>query len=69
MRWLAALMVLGQHFFSKNVHYLDQLIDYKKFAQVGQHGVLLFFCLSGFVITRVLIWTRRDNGYFINFYQ
>ena len=70
VRALAALMVLVQHFFfSENVKYLEQLVHYQKFAQIGQHGVSLFFCLSGFVITRILINTRFENDYFINFYK
>ena len=63
-------MVLVQHFFfSENVKYLEGLIHYQKFAQIGQHGVSLFFCLSGFVITRILINTKFQNDYFINFYK
>ena len=37
-------------------------------ANIGQTGVTLFFVLSGFLITRILINTKDSPGYFKNFY-
>ena len=70
IRGIAALMVVVFHFFlSKNSEYLSNLIIYQKATEFGQHGVSLFFVLSGFVITRILIKTRENSDYFSNFYK
>ncbi len=70
IRGIAALMVVVFHFFNdKNSAYLSNLVTYQKATEFGQHGVSLFFVLSGFVITRILIKTRKEAGYFSNFYK
>jgi peptidoglycan/LPS O-acetylase OafA/YrhL len=69
LRGIAALMVVIFHFFvSPNVKYLTNLDFFKKITNVGHHGVSLFFVLSGFVITRILINDRANNNFFSNFY-
>lgn len=70
VRGIAALMVVVFHFFTyPNSSYLEKLILFQKITEFGQHGVSLFFVLSGFVITRILINTRNDQEYFKTFYK
>lgn len=68
VRGIAALMVMIFHFFlgvSSNSFTINLI---KKIATFGQTGVTLFFVLSGFLITRILIKTKSEKGYFKNFY-
>jgi peptidoglycan/LPS O-acetylase OafA/YrhL len=66
IRGIAALMVVIFHTFSsKYIGYVPNLSSYIKFTEFGQHGVSMFFVLSGFVITRILIKTRTDKEFFI----
>lgn len=69
-RGIAALMVLVHHFFYFNdVDYSVDMDFYREITEFGQHGVSLFFVLSGFVITRILINNRKEPNYFSNFYR
>ena len=68
VRGIAALMVIFFHYFIA-VHPSTQLLSFiKKIAVFGQTGVSLFFVLSGFLITRILLNSKEDNNYFKNFY-
>ena len=70
LRGIAALMVVLFHFFTyDNSSYLTNLNEFQKFTEFGQHGVSLFFVLSGFVISRILIQTRGSKNYFKRFYK
>jgi peptidoglycan/LPS O-acetylase OafA/YrhL len=72
VRGMAILMVLIFHFwqgtsvyhhqFSKHVGLLLSL------CSIGQKGVDLFFVLSGFLITGILLRTKGSPNYFRNFY-
>ena len=67
IRAIAALMVIFFHFFSGT-----EGTGFMKFVQktsvFGQTGVTLFFVLSGFLITRILIATKKNSNYFSSFY-
>jgi peptidoglycan/LPS O-acetylase OafA/YrhL len=67
VRAIAALMVMFFHFFQiTTVH--DSFTTLSKLAGFGQTGVSLFFVLSGFLITRILIFTKDTPRFFYNFY-
>jgi peptidoglycan/LPS O-acetylase OafA/YrhL len=68
LRGLAILMVLVHH--ALILPYTPTRID--KIIEAASRplwiGVDLFFVLSGFLITSILVKTRQKSGYFINFY-
>jgi len=67
IRAIAALMVIFFHFFH-NYQLEPGLGFLKKISTFGQTGVDLFFVLSGFLITRILFYSKDKKNYFINFY-
>jgi len=62
LRGIAILMVLSAH-----LSYLDQF-TFGRLLQYGRTGVDLFFVLSGFLITGILLDTKESPRYFKNFY-
>ena len=62
LRAIAVLMVLLCHFQLATPHWIWQV-----FHQ-GGFGVYLFFVLSGFLITRILLSEKSKPAYFRNFY-
>jgi peptidoglycan/LPS O-acetylase OafA/YrhL len=67
LRAIAALMVMTYHFiFNDNLFASTSLV--RKFAFVGQLGVDLFFVLSGFLITRILLASKNSPNFFRIFY-
>ena len=68
LRGIAALMVLIFHFFGYPITDHIETRIYAKATEFGQHGVSLFFVLSGFVITRILIQSKANDDYFRRFY-
>jgi peptidoglycan/LPS O-acetylase OafA/YrhL len=68
VRAIAALMVMFFHFFQGIGPGNSSLNLIKSISVFGQTGVSLFFVLSGFLITRILLQTKADRNYFSNFY-
>jgi peptidoglycan/LPS O-acetylase OafA/YrhL len=67
LRGLAVILVLLVHFSSGGHHGL-LLRVYFRITGAGWTGVDLFFVLSGFLITRILLAARESPRYFRNFY-
>jgi peptidoglycan/LPS O-acetylase OafA/YrhL len=68
IRALAALSILWLHFWS-GVTPSDKITELiVSTASIGQIGVPLFFVLSGFLITRILVASKKKENYFLSFY-
>ena len=66
LRAFAAVGVIVAHAYTVDV--CPQRPVLGKLSYLGNFGVSLFFVLSGFVITRILIQTHQDSSYFKAFY-
>ena len=62
VRGLAILLVLLFHFQGTRPHWIPKALTYP--MVLGWSGVDLFFVLSGFLITGILIDTRRSPNFF-----
>lgn len=72
LRGVAILMILVLHFYNEaaiNTSYsiIGPIIT--KVAWSGLYGVQLFFVLSGFLITKILLDSKKDPNYFRNSYM
>lgn len=67
IRALAALIVLLTHFYTY-FRPLSWTNLTGKVGLFGHCGVSIFFVLSGYLITRILLSTKDQKGYFYNFY-
>jgi len=70
MRGLAILMVLFYHIIRLNPVKVSQpfFAHILRLSEMGWAGVDVFFVLSGFLITSILLRTRKQPGYFKKFY-
>jgi len=69
VRGLAILMVICSHAFESNSEDAGRLVRFVgRFLYYGFFGVDLFFVLSGFLITGILIDSLADPSYFRKFY-
>lgn len=66
VRGLATLMVLSSHFLFDDVYGKSR---WWHIADIGWIGVDLFFVLSGFLITGILLNTKERDNYFGEFYR
>ena len=74
LRGIAVLMVLLAHFYTTaepafNDHYLALGVFFSKCVHVNGYGVQLFFVLSGFLISGILLDSRQNGNYFRAFYM
>jgi peptidoglycan/LPS O-acetylase OafA/YrhL len=70
VRGLAIVMVMVFHLvgtYAQNPN-VSSVVRMLQFTSIGQKGVDLFFVLSGFLITGILLRTKSKEKYFINFY-
>jgi len=68
VRGLAAIMVMLFHYINGLSYSSSFFQSIKKLTFLGQTGVSLFFVLSGFLITRILIKQKDKSYYFKYFY-
>ena len=70
VRGLAILLVIAFHAFKRADVFTDSafLHQISAFTQIGWAGVDVFFVLSGFLITGILLKTKESPHYFKNFY-
>jgi peptidoglycan/LPS O-acetylase OafA/YrhL len=69
LRGVAALMIMLFHFMPDGAVATHPILHYlHEIGVFGQTGVTLFFALSGFLITRILLNQKSAPHYFRNFY-
>jgi peptidoglycan/LPS O-acetylase OafA/YrhL len=71
VRGLAAIMVFFHHVCFTSIHpngWNTPVLLLRRISMAGNYGVDLFFVLSGFLITSLLIGARQDRSYYRDFY-
>ncbi|MFM8427438.1 MAG: acyltransferase family protein, partial [Chloroflexota bacterium] len=70
LRGIAVALVMALHLFKRAGYFTEHPIleGFITFTTVGWVGVDIFFTLSGFLITSILLKSKTDEHYFKNFY-
>lgn len=70
LRGIAVVLVMALHLFKRATYFTEHPIleAVTTFSTVGWVGVDIFFTLSGFLITSILLKSKTDEHYFKNFY-
>jgi peptidoglycan/LPS O-acetylase OafA/YrhL len=70
LRGVAVIIVMALHIFKRASYFTEHpvLLSITKSTTVGWVGVDIFFALSGFLITSILLRAKREEHYFRNFY-
>jgi peptidoglycan/LPS O-acetylase OafA/YrhL len=71
LRGVAVLVVIALHIFKRADYFTENpiLASITGLTAVGWMGVDIFFTLSGFLITSILLQARNEGSYFKNFYM
>src|SRR5690349_1593678 len=71
LRGLAIVLVMALHIFNRANEFTQHPVLYffSDLTVIGWIGVDIFFVLSGYLITNILLNGREDNHYFKNFYM
>ena len=70
LRGIAVVLVMALHLFKRAGYFTEHpvLEGVITVSTVGWVGVDIFFTLSGFLITSILLKSKTDEHYFKNFY-
>ncbi len=70
LRGVAVIIVMALHIFKRASYFTEHpvLLSITKLTSIGWVGVDIFFALSGFLITSILLRAKREEHYFRNFY-
>ena len=70
LRGVAVVLVMALHLFKRAAYFTEHpvLETFTQFTTVGWVGVDIFFTLSGFLITSILLRSKTGEHYFRNFY-
>lgn len=71
LRGVAVILVIALHTFKRaNIFTTNEILHFMtSLTSIGWVGVDMFFVLSGFLITSILLKTKEKEGYFKNFYM
>lgn len=70
LRGVAVVLVMALHLFKRAAYFTEHpvLETFTTITTVGWVGVDIFFALSGFLITSILLRSKTEEHYFKNFY-
>ncbi len=70
LRGVAVVLVMALHIFKRAAYFTKHpvLLAVSNLTTIGWVGVDIFFTLSGFLITSILLEAKSEVGYFRNFY-